>query len=41
MKNMNPKHIEAIIYPINRAPYFVLLSMEVKEICGGYSRVEV
>lgn len=41
MKTINPEHIKEIIDLINRGPYFVLLSMEVKELRVGYSRVEV
>ena len=41
MKTINPEHITRIIDLINRGPYFVLLSMEVKELSVGYSRVEV
>lgn len=41
MKVINPEHIKGIIDLINRGPYFVLLSMEVKELNPGYSRVEV
>ncbi len=41
MNYINPEHIKRIIDMINRGPYFVLLSMEVKEISTGYSRVEI
>jgi len=41
MKPINPEHIKGIIDLINQGPYFVLLSMEVKELSLGYSRVEV
>ncbi|MGI6435904.1 MAG: PaaI family thioesterase [Syntrophomonadaceae bacterium] len=41
MKIINPAHIKEIIDLINRGPYFVLLSMEVKDLSVGYSRVEV
>ena len=41
MKKLNPEHIKAILELINQAPYFRLLSMEVKKLDFGYSRVEV
>lgn len=41
MKIINPEHIKEIIDMINRGPYFVLLSMKVKKLSIGYSRVEV
>jgi uncharacterized protein (TIGR00369 family) len=41
MKRINPEHIKKLIDLINRGPYFVLLSMEVRELAVGYSRVEV
>lgn len=41
MKTINPENIQGIIDLINQGPYFRLLSMEVKELRPGYSRVEV
>jgi uncharacterized protein (TIGR00369 family) len=41
MTKINPEHIQAVINLINQGPYFRLLSMEVKELSAGYSRVEV
>ena len=41
MNYINPEHIKRIIEMINRGPYFILLSMEVKELSVGYSRVEI
>ncbi len=39
MRILNPEHIKAVIDLINQGPYFQLLSMEVKELDIGYSRV--
>ncbi|MGR6836959.1 PaaI family thioesterase [Syntrophomonas erecta] len=41
MQMMNPEHIKAILDLINQGPYFQLLSMEVKELGIGYSKVVV
>ena len=41
MKKINPEHVKAVIDLINQGPYFRLLSMEVKELSAGHSRVEV
>ncbi|MDD2621340.1 MAG: PaaI family thioesterase [Syntrophomonadaceae bacterium] len=41
MKKVNPLHIQALLDLINHGPYFELLSMEVKALSNGYSRVEV
>lgn len=41
MKKLNPEHIKAVLDLINQAPYFKLLSMEVRELDFGYCRVEV
>lgn len=41
MRKLNPEHIQAVIKLINQGPYFKLLSMEVRELGIGYSRVEV
>ncbi|NLA25759.1 MAG: PaaI family thioesterase [Firmicutes bacterium] len=41
MRRLNPRHIEAVLNIINRAPYFQLLSMKVEELSIGYSRVLV
>lgn len=41
MRIINPEHIKALLYLINRGPYFELLSMKVCELDMGYSKVEV
>ncbi len=41
MLNLNPEHINAVIDLINQGPYFRLLSMEVRELGIGYSKVDV
>jgi len=41
MRELNPKHVEAVIKIINQGPYFRHLSMPVKEIGMGYSIVEL
>lgn len=41
MKKINQEHVQALLAFINRSPYFQLLSMEVRELKPGYSRVEV
>ena len=41
MRTLNPVHIDRILDLVNSAPYFKLLSMEVREICAGYARLEV
>ena len=41
MKKLNPEHVSAVLNLINEGPYFKLLSMEVREMRPGYSRVEV
>ena len=38
---INPEHIKALIELINRGPYFELLSLKIRELGVGYSRVEV
>jgi len=41
MKQMNQKHIDALLELVNRGPFFELLAMKVCEIGTGYSRVEL
>lgn len=41
MKRINPDYITAIRGQINPSPYFMLQSMEVKELDWGCSRVEI
>lgn len=41
MKRLNPEHIHALLELINQAPFFKLLSMEVRTLDFGYCRVEV
>ena len=41
MKELNPKHVKAVIDLINQGPYFRLLSMQVKDLDLGSSLVEM
>jgi len=41
MKELNKKHIEAVIKLINNSPYFSLLSINVCTIEYGYCKIEV
>jgi uncharacterized protein (TIGR00369 family) len=41
VRELNPKHVEAVISVINQGPYFRHLTMPVKEIGMGYSIVEL
>ncbi len=41
MKELNPAHMEAVARHISRSPYFNLISMEIKELDWGRSRLEV
>lgn len=41
MRNLNPAYIDAVAGNVNRSPYFSLISMEIKDLGWGESRVEV
>ena len=41
MKELNPKHVEAVIGLINQGPFFRLLSIQIKELSRGHSLVEM
>ena len=41
MKQLNPKHVAAVVKRANDCPYFRLLSMELKELEWGRSRLEL
>ena len=41
MRKLNPDYLEAVVENVNRSPYFSLISMEVKTIGWGESRLEV
>lgn len=41
MKKLNPDHIAAIAKTVNTSPFFELLSMEIKYLRWGESRLEV
>jgi len=41
MKQLNPKHVAAVVKQTNDCPYFRLLSMELKELDWGRSRLEL
>ena len=40
MKRLNPAHVEAVMTRVNACPYFTLLSMEIRSIGWGQSRLE-
>ncbi|MBW2322393.1 MAG: PaaI family thioesterase [Deltaproteobacteria bacterium] len=41
MKKLNPEHVKRIIQVINSSPYFLLLSMKVRDLGVGFSKVEI
>jgi uncharacterized protein (TIGR00369 family) len=41
MKRINPVYIEAVKRAVNTSPYFSLISMEIKDLEVGHSRLEV
>jgi uncharacterized protein (TIGR00369 family) len=41
MRNLNPDYVEAVRREVNSCPYFSLLSMEIKGLGWGESRVEI
>jgi len=41
MRDLNPKHVEAVVDLINQGPFFKLLSIQVKDLGKGYSLVEI
>lgn len=41
IKRINPAHVAAIAETVNTCPYFILLSMELKSLSWGESRLEV
>jgi uncharacterized protein (TIGR00369 family) len=41
MKRINPSYIEAVKRVVNTSPYFSLISMEIKYLEVGHSRLEV
>ena len=41
MKRINPAYIEAVKRAVNTSPYFSLISMEIKDLEVGHSRLEV
>ena len=41
MKRLNPAFVEAVTAKVNQSPYFSLISMEIKELGSGESRLEV
>ena len=41
MPELNPKHVQRVMEIINQGPYFRHLSMPVKDLGKGYSRVEL
>jgi uncharacterized protein (TIGR00369 family) len=41
MKRLNPEYVSAVRRIVNRCPYFDLLSMEIRSLAMGKSRLEV
>ncbi len=41
MRDLNPKHVEAVLELINQGPFFRLLSIQIKDLGPGYSLVEM
>ena len=41
MAKLNPVYVEAIKLGVNTSPYFSLISMEIKELEPGHTRLEV
>lgn len=41
MKTPNPEHVQRLVSIINNSPYFELISMKIREIGVGYSRLEI
>jgi len=41
IKKLNPAHVAAIAKTVNTCPYFTLLSMEIRSLDWGESRLEV
>jgi len=41
MKTLNPAYLEAVAKVVSKSPYFRLLSMEMKQVVPGESRMEV
>ena len=41
MKRLNPHYLQAVYEHVNTCPYFTLLSMEIKDLDWGHSRLEV
>jgi uncharacterized protein (TIGR00369 family) len=41
MRRLNPEYVRRISQTVNLCPYFTLLSMKIKELSWGQSRVEI
>ncbi len=41
MRRLNPEYLKAVLEQVNTCPYFTLLSMEIKDLDWGRSRLEV
>ena len=41
MKKLNPAYVEAIKPVVNNSPFFSLISMEIKNLEPGHTRLEV
>jgi uncharacterized protein (TIGR00369 family) len=41
MRRLNPEYLKTVFERVNTCPYFTLLSMEIKDLDWGHSRLEV
>ena len=41
MRSLNPDYVKVVSKTVNLCPYFTLLSMEIKELTWGHSRLEL
>jgi uncharacterized protein (TIGR00369 family) len=41
MRNLNPEYVEAVRKYVNVCPYFSLLSIQIKDLSWGESRIEI
>jgi uncharacterized protein (TIGR00369 family) len=41
MKRLNPEYLKTVLRQVNTSPYFTLLSMQIKDLDWGHSRLEV
>jgi uncharacterized protein (TIGR00369 family) len=41
MRRLNPEYLKAVFEQVNTCPYFTLLSMQIKDLHWGHSKLEV